>query len=226
MSAALAEVHEEMAERTPSRRSRYRAVQDPDAQTDDTGEDPQTAQEANAEYNNAVEERDEDANEALEWARSLEMTSIKFLGGKVFVEFKHGLESFKAKTSAQSVGDVPVTFTEALNRIAPHVANMLAKDKQERIWKAQKIDVKGITLKHHDEGNIHVGISFVLNMENGRQISAHTPQMPLRSDDPNIATHDKEDGDGVAAIERFIAVTQTLLSKAEKTGNLFAGQVD
>ncbi len=117
MSAALAEVDEEMAERTPSRRSRYRAAEN----QDDGSAEPQTAQEANAEYNEAVAERDEDANEALEWARSLEMTSIKFLGGKVFVEFKHGLESFKAKTSAQSVGDVPVTFTEALNRIAPHV---------------------------------------------------------------------------------------------------------
>ncbi len=154
------------------------------------------------------------------------MTSIKYLGGKVFVEFRHGLENFKAKTSAQSVGDVPVTFTDALNALAPHVANMLFRDKVEKLWQAQRIEVKGITLKHHDEGNIHVGISFTLNLENGRQISAHTPQMPLRSDDPNTATHDKEDGAGVAAIEKFIAVTQTLLSKVEKSGNLFAGQVE
>lgn len=220
MSAAETLVEDEVAARIPSRRSRYRAEDNPD----DGGEAPQTAQEANAEYNEEVEEREEEENEALEWARSLEMNSIKFIGGKVLVEFRHGLENFKAKTSAQSVGDVPATFTEALNALAPHVANMLFRDEQEKLWQAQRVDVKGITLKHHEEGNIHVGISFTLNLENGRQISSHTPLMPLRSDDQNISTHANEGGGGVTAIERFIGVTQTLLSRAEKTGNLFANK--
>lgn len=208
------------------KRSRYRATADASAPTgdilDDIGAGPQTAQEANAAYNEAVEEQEEEEGKALDWARSLEMTSIKYLSGKVYVEFKHGIENFKAKTSAQSVGDVPTTFTEALNAMAPHVANMIFRDKDERFWQAQRIEVKGVNLRHHDEGNMHVGISFTLNLENGRQISASTPQMPLRSDNQETATHDKEGGAGVAAIERFIAVTQTLLSKVEKTGDLFA----
>lgn len=223
-------VMDEVEEKKGSKRSRYRAAPDTSAPTgdilDDIGAGPQTAQEANAAYNEAVEEREEEENEALAWARSLEMTSIKFLGGKVYVEFKHGIKNFKAKTSAQSVGDVPTTFTEALNAMAPHVANMIFRDKDERFWQAQRIEVKGVNLKHHDEGNIHVGISFTLNLENGMQISACTPQMPLRSDNQETATHEKEGGTGVAVIEKFIAVTQTLLSKVEKTGNLFANQME
>ena len=60
MSAALAEVEEETVARKPSRRSCYRA------ESDAGGAVPQTAQEANEEYLEAVEEREEEANEALE----------------------------------------------------------------------------------------------------------------------------------------------------------------
>lgn len=215
---------EEVDEKRGSRRSKYRAVPDAgvpigdDDIMNDIGADPVTAQEANAAYNEAVEEREEEANAALEWARSLELTSIKFTGGKAHITFEHGIEGFKAKTTAHSVGDVPTTFTAALNALVPHVASLIFLDEQERFWQAQRLAVNGINLKHHDEGNVHVGISFTLTLQNGRQINAAIPQMPLHAENPDVSAHEET---AVRAIERLIGSTQTLLSKVEKTGTLF-----
>lgn len=220
MTAAMDEVEEKRS----SKRSKYRAVPDAgvpvgdDDIMNDIGAGPETAREANAAYNEAVEEREGEANAALEWARSLEITSIKLLGGKAHIEFQHGIEDFKAKTHVQSVGDIPTGFTDALAALAPHVANLIFRDKDERFWQAQNIAPKGIILKHHDEGNVHVGISFTLTLQNGRQINTSTPPMPMHAENPDVARHDDA---AVKAIERLIGSTQTLLSKVEKTGTLF-----
>lgn len=179
-----------------------------------------TAHEANSAYNKRVKEQEEALNEALDWAKSLEITSIKHLNGKATVIFEHGLaENFKAKTNAQSTGDVPTTFTSALDALATHVSLILFRSPDERIWQTPHIEVKGVNFRHFEEGNMHAGIVFTLTLQNGRSLNANTPMMPLYSDSPEVTCYEK---DAAKAIERFISVTQTMLSKVEKTGNLFA----
>lgn len=112
-----------------SRRTRYDAAKERQESTS-------TPQDANAAYNDRQNAEAAQDMQALEWVRGLEISSIKYLGTKVYFEFEHKIQSFKAKTKATSTNDIPESFTAALKNLASHVAKLIFRALDEQNWQA------------------------------------------------------------------------------------------
>lgn len=181
-------------------------------------EPPKTAQQANAEYNKKTAVKQKVFEAAKENASNAEITSVKYLAGKMFITRNELRNNADNKIETKS-GDEPAqTFIDALNALAPHVVELVFTDKKEREYAVQRITIKGVNFKHHDEDNVHAGIVTTLTLKGGRETNLNIPQMPLYPKDSSVNGHTKE---AAEAIEKVLEETREFLAGKRAQGTLF-----
>jgi hypothetical protein len=195
------------------------AVMDPPKE----GKKGKTAQEANAEYNEKDGARNKRIDEQRQKANSASISSVKYVGGKVFINYEVVEDNATKNVSERYDGEPSSAFIEALKALAPFVSDIVFRDKAEKLWQAPRITVKGVNFKEHDEGNLHAGIVTTLTLNNGKDTNIIIPQMPLYPEDEHTSGYTEEARD---AIEEVMEQTRAFLAGQRATGNLFAGLDD
>ncbi len=177
-----------------------------------------TAQEKNTEYNAVVAEGEERAEKMQARANAARITNVKYKQGQVTIVYSLVENNADNKIVLSSTDEPCAAFIDALNALAPHVANMIFHAGGEKTYQANCLDVKGV---HFDwKGDeLLAGITATLNLDSGKTTTLNTPPLPLTHPEPNVVKHTKEAAD---AIENVLKETRRFLAGARAQGNLFA----
>jgi hypothetical protein len=113
-------------------------------------------------------------------------------------------------------------FTDALQALAAHVAEIVFRDRKEREYQVSYIVIKSVNWKEHGNGYLHAGIGATLTLANGKVTALNIPQMPM------VEEGGDEEGEAhysiaaAEAIEEVLARTRDYMAGRRAQGNLFA----
>ncbi len=138
-----------------------------------------TAQEKNAEYNRKTSERKKRKEAAQRWVETAKISKVSYINQKVCIVYGIIENNHTSDFVLESDDEPSAAFVEALQALAPFVAEIVFRDKKEREFQAADITVKSVNFKEHNEGNLHVGIGTTLTLANGKTTALNIPQMPL-----------------------------------------------
>lgn len=177
-----------------------------------------TAQEKNAEIN----KRNANAEKQMEIMRrnadAAKISSVKYKQETVTIAY--GLIENNADNTITLVSkDEPhAAFIDAMNALAPHVAEIIFHASGEKTYQVNNIDVKGVNFDMKGD-EFFAGITSTLRLDNGKTTTLNTPPLPLSHPDPNVARHTEE---AAKAIETVLRETRAFLGGRRAQGNLFA----
>jgi hypothetical protein len=180
-----------------------------------------TPQQKHADLNQATAERRQNDEAARAWVESATITYVSHIGGKVRI--RYGFVQNDAHNEYElSSDDAPSpAFSDALQALAPVVAEIVFRDRKEREYQTPNIIVKSVNWKEHDEGNLHAGIGATLTLANGKTTALNIPQMPMTDDSGGESAAYYGEA-AAAAIEEVLARTRDYMAGRRAQGNLFA----
>ncbi len=178
-----------------------------------------TAQEKNAEYNKKVSDRKKRREAAREWVEAAKISKVSYINSKVCIVYSIIENNHTSDFVLESDDEPAAAFGEALQALAPFVAEIVFRDRKEREFQAADIIVKSVNFKEHDEGNLHAGIGTTLTLANGKTTALNIPQMPLYPESGVVAGYSE---DAAAAIEDVLDETREYMAGRRAQGNLFA----
>jgi hypothetical protein len=155
-------------------------------------EEAKTAQQANAEYNESVADRERRQSIMKRHAKSATIYRVGYLNAKTHIRYSI-IENNKNNEFFLSSDDTPCeSFLNSLHALAPHVSCLINKDEGERKWQAMQMTIKSVTFKYHENNNIHAGICVTRELDSGHCFTFNTPMIPLESSDHTVAALGKE----------------------------------
>ena len=179
----------------------------------------QTAQEKNSEYNKKTSERKKRKESMQRWVEAAKISRVSYVNSKVCISYSvienNSHNGFELESDDEPSG----SFTEALQALAPFVAEIVFRDKKEQEYQANDITVKSVNFKEHDEGNMHAGIGTTLTLSNGKATALNIPQMPLHPENRDLIAGYSEKA--AEAIDEVLARTRDYMAGRRAQGRLF-----
>ena len=183
--------------------------------------DVKTAQEKNAEYNEAVADRERRQSIMAKHAESATIYKVGYVSGTVAIEYSI-IENNKNNDFTLSSDDAPCdAFRKALHSLGPYVSHLINKDEAERQWQGMKMTAMRVSFKYHDNGNTHASIAVSRELDSGHCFTFNTPFMPIETDDAAVASLAKDVGKGMAdALYALISEAKAYIGGKRSQGTL------
>lgn len=183
-----------------------------------------TAQAKNADYNKKTSDRKKRKDAMQRWVEAAKISKVSYINSKVCISYGVIENNSNNDFVLESDDEPSGAFTEALQALAPFVAEIVFRDKKEREYQAKDIVIKSVNLKEHDEGNMHAGIGTTLTLSNGKTTALNIPQMPLYPENREVVAGYTEAA--AEAIEEVLARTRDYMAGRRAQGGLFDGLED
>lgn len=178
-----------------------------------------TAQEKNADYNKKTSVRKKRKEAMQRWVEAAKISKVSYINNKVSISYSVIENNSNNDFELGSDDEPSGAFVDALQALAPFVAEIVFRDKKEREYQAKDITVKSVNFKEHDEGNMHVGIGTVLTFSNGKTTALNIPQMPLHPENRDLIAGYTEKA--AEAIDEVLARTRDYMAGRRAQGGLF-----
>ena len=178
-----------------------------------------TAQEKNADYNKKTSVRKKRKEAMQRWVEAAKISKVSYINNKVSISYSVIVNNSNNDFELESDDEPSGAFTEALQALAPFVAEIVFRDKKEREYQAKDITVKSVNFKEHGEDNMHAGIGTTLTFSNGKTTALNIPQMPLHPENRDLIAGYSEKA--AEAIDEVLARTRDYMAGRRAQGGLF-----
>jgi hypothetical protein len=155
--------------------------------------------------------------EQRQWADSAEIHQVKNVNGKVSIQYSVVENEATSQYKMTSFDAPTIEFTFALQTLAPFIAELLFREKNEREAQRGKITVTCVNYKAH-RGVLFADIEISLTLANGMEATIKMPPMPLYDDKEEPTHYSKE---ATQAIGNVAKRARDYMSGRRAQGNLF-----
>ena len=135
---------------------------------------PATAQEQNAEYNEKTDASAKRMKLMAQSASAAKISNVKYKQETVTIVYSLTENNADNKVVLNSKDEPHAGFIDALNALAPHVADLIFHVSGEKTYQRNNLEIKGV---HFDEKGeeLLAGITATLRLDNGKVTTINTP---------------------------------------------------